>query len=57
MRVFQKKQVSNIMRGRSQPIIYTPRVWPYKQKQTQTDRTKVLKRAFELNLKGKRPIG
>jgi hypothetical protein len=55
MSVFQKKQVSNIMRGRSQPIISTHRVWPYKQKQT--DRTKVLKKAFKLNLKGKRPIG
>jgi hypothetical protein len=34
MRVSQKKQVSNTKRGRSQPVIYTQRVWPYKQKQT-----------------------
>jgi len=34
MRVFQKKQISNIKRGRSQPVIYTQRVWPYTQKQT-----------------------
>jgi hypothetical protein len=52
MRVFQKKQVSNIKRGRSQPVIYTHRVWTYKQRQT--DRIKVLKKAFKLNLTGKR---
>jgi hypothetical protein len=56
MRVFQKKQVSNIMRKAANPLS-TPKELGHVNRNRQTDRTKVLKKAFKLNLEGKRPVG